>query len=229
MTSKDLQHWMNGHGQNVTVDGKWGPQSRAALIDVFRNRNAPAATPAEIAMVAARLGCTPRQLRAVANVESAGGGWDEAGLLKLLWERHYLWRRIKLAVPFLSDPTPGGYTIDVDHDGICDSWEKLADATGRFGFNVAAECASYGAFQIMGANWKALGYGSVLDFVWQLSRTEFAHYDAFGRFIWANGLTQALRRVNGSPANCLDLARGYNGKAQKGYHDRIAAAWRAER
>lgn len=223
----NLQAWLNGKNAGLLVDGKWGPATRNAVIEVFRNRSAPAATAADIRQLALDLGCTERQIVAVAKVESAGGGWDDTGLLKCLWERHYLWRRVKVAVPFLSDPKPGGYTIDADKDGICDSWEKLADATGLFGFNAAAECASFGKFQIMGAHWKALGYSSVADFVWQLSRTEAAHYQAFGRFIRANNLTGALRQVSGEASDCLAIARGYNGKGQQGYDARIASAYRS--
>lgn len=224
----NLQRWLNLKGQRIAEDGKWGPQTRAAVIEVFRNRSAPAATPQQIANIADRLGCTVKQLRAVAAVESAGGGWDNAGLLKCLWERHWLWRRVKLAVPFLSDPKPGGYTIDADKDGICDSWEKLADASGRFGFSVAAECASFGKFQIMGGHWKALGYRSVADFIWRLSRDEAAHYDAFARFIEANKLVPALRAVGRDAEQCRLFACSYNGKgyAKHRYHERIADTFR---
>lgn len=222
-----LQTWINGKGGHAIVDGVWGPATRHELIEVFRNRSAPAVQPVNIRQLALDLGCTERQIKAVARVESAGGGWDDSGLLKCLWERHYLWRRVKVAVPFLSNPSPGGYTIDADKDGINDSWEKLADATGRFGFNAAAECASFGKFQIMGAHWKALGYRSVADFVWQLSRSEAAHYQAFGRFVEANKLTGALRQVSDLSSDCLAFARGYNGKKQKGYDGRIAATYRS--
>lgn len=229
MTTLELQQWLNAHGANLLADGKFGPVTRAAIIDTFRNTSAPAATATDIVGLANRLGCEPRQIRAVASVESAGGGWDNAGLLKCLWERHYLWRRIRIAVPFLSNPTPGGYTIDADHDGICDSWEKLADAAGRFGFATAAECASFGKFQVMGAHWKVLGYPSVIEMVWRLSRDEAAHYEQFARYIEANGLKGALRKVDGNPMNCRPLAEGYNGKKQKGYDGRIATAYRMDR
>jgi len=224
--TRELQRWFNSKGAHLVEDGAWGPMTRAAVIEVFRNRNAPAVTPDEVTLIANTLGAPARNLRAVAKVESAGGGWDNDGLLKALWERHYLWRRVRIAVPFLSNPSPGGYTTDADNDGINDSWEKLADAAGRFGLDVAAECASFGKFQIMGAHWKALGYSSVREFVWQLSLSEFAHYDAFARFIRVNGLIGALRQIDGNPANCLAFARGFNGKGQKGYDGRIAAAWR---
>lgn len=224
---RNLQTWIANHGCPVTIDGSWGPQTRNAVIEVFRNRSAPAATAAEIGMIADKYGLDRRAMHAVATVESAGGGWDDSGLLKCLWERHYLWRRVRIALPFLSDPKPGGYTIDADRDGVCDSWEKLADAAVKFGFDTAAECASFGKFQVMGAHWKALGYDSVADLLWRLSRDEAAHYELFARFIKANGLTAALNRCNGNPMNCLKLAEGYNGKGQKGYHIRIASAWRA--
>ena len=222
----NLQNWMNTRGPVIPVDGEWGPVTRSALIEVFRNKNATAVTPEDIRQLALDLGCTERLIKAVAQVESAGGGWDDAGLLKCLWERHYLWRRVKVAVPFLSDPSAGGYTTDADRDGINDSWEKLADATGRFGFNVAAECASFGKFQIMGAHWKALGYPSVAQFIWRLSRSEAEHYKAFGKFIEVNGLRGALWQVSGRAGDCTAIARGYNGKGQRGYDERIAAAYR---
>lgn len=234
----DLQRWLNQHGAQLAVDGAWGPKTRAAVIETFRNTAAPAATPGEIRLVADRLRADPRQLRAVARVEGGGSGWDDAGLLKILWERHWLWKRVKVSAlwsvarqAYLSNPTPGGYTVDADGDGINDSWEKLADAAGLFGFDVAAECASFGKFQIMGAHWKALGYRSVREFVWLLSLSEAEHYAAFARFIEANGLAPALRKIDGNPINARGFAAGYNGSAyeKNSYDVKIAAAWRTER
>ena len=223
----NLQRWLNLHGATLVEDGKWGPLTRHAVIETFRNMRAPAARSADIVSLAEQIGVPPRNFRAVARAESGSSGWDKQGLLACLWERHYLWRRVRVAVPLLSNPKPGGYTIDADRDGVCDSWEKLADATGLFGFNIAAECASFGKFQIMGAHWKALGYRSVADFIWQLSRDEVAHYDAFLRFVSVNNLIPALKRVNGNPENCRDFAHGYNGKGYEagGYHLKIASAW----
>lgn len=221
-----LQYWLTTKGAQIAVDGQAGPATRAAIIETFRNPSAPAITHGELQMFADRLGCSPRQLATVAEVESGGSGWDNAGLLKCLWERHWLWRRVKLAVPLLSDPKPGGYTVDADGDGINDSWEKLADASLRFGFGTAAECASFGKFQIMGGHWQSLGYPSVIEFIWQMSRTEAAHYRALVRFIEVNGLTAAVRAISDHPGDCLSFARGYNGKGQKGYDSRLADRFR---
>lgn len=224
-----LQTWLNAKGlkPQLVIDGEPGPATREGIFDLFRCRNAAPVTEADIAGFAARLGATPRQVRAVARVESGGSGWDDQGLLKCLYERHYGWKRFKLHNPLLSNPSPGGYTIDADRDLTNDSWEKIADAALSFREPAKAfECASWGKFQIMGAWWEKLGYPSVVEFVFGMSRSEAAHYEAFVRYIERFGLIDAFRRVDGNPMNCLALARGYNGKGQQGYDSRIAHAWR---
>jgi hypothetical protein len=224
-----LQIWLNakGHKPQLVVDGKPGPATRQAIFDTFRNRQAIRISQADIDDMAQRYGVTTRQIRAVAKVESSGRGWDNTGLLACLYERHYGWKRFRILNQLLSNPAPGGYTIDVDNDGINDSWEKVADAALTFREpGKAFECASWGSFQIMGAWWQELGYESVIDFVWQMSRGEPAHYDAFFRYLRRFNLIGALRKVDGNPANCTALAVGYNGKNQKGYDSRIAAAFR---
>ncbi|ALC11202.1 N-acetylmuramidase domain-containing protein [Sphingopyxis sp. 113P3] len=227
MNLRDLQMWLNVRGANLVVDGLRGPSTRKAILDTFINRSAPAVTPAEIAQIAARLGGSPRQLAAVAKVESAGGGWDNQGRLKCLYERHYFWRRMQVIIPLLSNPTPGGYTIDADGDGINDSWEKVADAAMRSPL-AAFESASWGKFQIMGAHAKSLGYGNAVEFVWALSRSEKAHYEALARFIETNGLTKAFRALSTNPDDCRAFAKGYNGTAYEkgGYHRKLAEAMR---
>lgn len=224
-----LQTWLNakGHKPQLVVDGQPGEITRQAIFDTFRNKNAVAVTAADIQRFADRLGAAPRQVRAVASVESGGSGWDDAGLLKCLYERHYGWKRFRVLNPLLSNPSPGGYTIDADRDGTNDSWEKVADSALAFREpNKAFECASWGKFQIMGAWWQKLGYSSAAEFVWLLSRSEVEHYEAFVRYIERFGLVDAFRKVDGNPMNCLPIAEGYNGKAQKGYDARIAAAYR---
>lgn len=226
-----LQRWLNLKGLTppLVEDGLRGPVTRQGILDLFRNRGAAAVTPADIQRIADRLGASPRQVRAVAAVESSGGGWDADGMLKCLYERHYGWKRFRILNPFLSNPAPGGYTVDADHDGINDSWEKVADAALTYGEpNKAFECASWGKFQIMGAWSEKLGYSSPAEFVWRLSRTEAEHYEAFARYIERFGLLDALRKVDGNPLNCLAFARGYNGKGQKGYDGRIATAFRTQ-
>lgn len=227
MNVRDLQLWLNAHGADLAVDGRGGPATRSAILNVFVNRGAAAVTSTDIAQVAARLGGTPRQVAAVAKVESAGGGWDNSGRLKCLYERHYFWRRLRIVIPVLSNPSPGGYTNDADNDGINDSWEKVADAAMRSPI-AAFESASWGKFQIMGAHAPSLGYANAVEFVWALSRSEAAHYDALARFIDVNGLRKAFQALSTDPETCRKFAAGYNGSgyAKGGYHTKLAAAMR---
>lgn len=223
MKLAQFQTWLNAHGANLVVDGKGGPATRAAIIETFRNKSAPAVTDDEKTSIARALGGSLKQLRAVDTVESGGAGYDNTGLVKPLYERHYAWRRIKVLIPFLSNPTPGGYTNDADGDGINDSWEKVADMAMRYPL-VAFESASWGRFQIMGAHAKSLGYENAIEFVWQLSRDESAHYRALAAFIRVNGLQGAFVALSTDWRACTPFARGYNGKGQQGYDRRLAAA-----
>lgn len=223
MNLADFQTWLNAHGASLNVDGKGGPATRAAIIETFRNTSAAAATDDEKTSIARALGGSLKQLHAVDTVESGGAGWDNSGLLKCLYERHYAWRRLKVLIPFLSNPTPGGYTNDADHDGINDSWEKVADMAMRNPL-VAFESASWGKFQIMGAHAKSLGYDNAIEFVWALSRDEASHYRALAAFIRVNGLQNAFVSLSTDFRTCTAFARGYNGKGQQGYDKRLAAA-----
>lgn len=228
MNLMQFQGWLNAHGANVVVDGKAGPATRSAIIETFRNTNAEAASDQEKASIARVLGGSLQQLKAIDAVESGGAGWDNTGLLKALYERHYFWRRIRVLIPFLSNPSPGGYTIDADKDGVNDSWEKLADAAMRDPV-AAFESVSFGRFQIMGAHAEALGYANAIEFAWALSRDEAAHYRALAGFIKVNGLQPAFVAISANPVTCRPFSKGYNGdgywKAKPPYDVRIATAF----
>lgn len=227
-TVVDLQRFLNSRAiAGLVEDGKGGPRTRAALISAFTNRDASAITIDQIQAVANRLGASRKQVQAVAKVESNGGGWNDQGQPKALYERHYAWRRLRIKIPFLSDPAPGGYTLDADRDGINDSWEKLADMAMRDPV-VAFESASFGKFQIMGAHWKALNYTGPVEMAWSLRDSEANHYDMLSRFIVANNMLADLRRLSTNPADCVGFARKYNGPAfaKNQYHHKLAAAMR---
>lgn len=223
MNLAQFQLWLNSHGAKLVVDGKAGPSTRSAIIETFRNNAAPAASDDEKAAFARSLGGTLKQLKAVDTVESGGAGWDNSGLLKALYERHYFWRRIRVLIPFLSNPAAGGYTIDADKDGVNDSWEKLADAAMRNPI-AAFESVSFGRFQIMGAHAASLGFGNAIEFAWELSRSESTHYHALAAFIKVNGLQPAFVALSTDWRSCTAFARGYNGNGQKGYDRKLAEA-----
>lgn len=231
-----LQRFLVSKGAILTVDGAVGPMTQRAIFDLFANRNAPAVTPAEVMLIARELGASPEQIRAVAAVESGGDPFLPSGHPKILYERHWLFRRIGRSLSassvlgaLLAAPTGGGYTLDADKDGINDSWEKLLEACAVDPV-AAFESCSWGKFQIMGGHWNALGYASVFEFAWSMRESEFGHFRALAAFIKANRLEGALRRIGTSPESCEAFAKGYNGAGFRKfeYHIKIARAMRRE-
>lgn len=208
MTVAELQQWLGAHGQPVVVDGKAGPVTRAAIIDAFTNVCAPAVADADIAAIAARLGCSTKQIRAVAQVESGGAAFDKLGRPKILFERHWFHRLTKGVHGYssYSDPDPGGYAAD--------SWEKLTFAASRDP-DAAFAAASWGKFQVMGFHWERLGYPSPIEMAYSTVTGEVAHYEMLARFIEHNGLKVALARISADPVDCRPFALAYNGPA---YH-----------
>lgn len=230
-----LQRFLNEKGEGLTVDGVVGPATRAAVLRVFAGANAPA-TPAEITQIARELRVLPEQVRAVAAVESNGGGFLPSGHPKILYERHWFRRRIGKVLGsisvrghFLAHPTPGGYTLDADRDGMNDSWEKLLEACATDPV-AAFESCSWGKFQIMGGHWKPLGYPDVFRFAYSMVGGEFGHYRALAAFIRANGLTRAMQRLSTDARQNEDFARRYNGAGfrKNDYHNKLARAMRRE-
>lgn len=221
MNVTELQQWLVERGQSIAVDGKAGPATRAALVAAFTNKEAPAVTPEEIVQFAAEIGCTPKQLNAIAHVESAGGGFDVHGRPKILFERHYFYRLTQGAygLTSYSNPHGGGYGED--------SWEKLALAAGKDP-DAAFASASWGKFQIMGAHWHALGFSSSLGMAYHMSRSEAAHYGALVRFIEVNNMADKVKALSTDPADCVAFARSYNGPnyRQNRYDQKLAEAMR---
>jgi hypothetical protein len=229
-----LQEFLNQRGAGLAVDGAVGPATIAALRQVFANPNAPAVTDDDIQRIAVVHGARSLQIKAVAAVESSGGGFLPDGRPKILFERHWVYRRLGKVLAavgvkgaFLSRPDAGGYTLDIDKDGENDSWEKLAEVC-KIDPVAAFESCSWGKFQIMGGHWRALGYPNVFDFAFSMSQSERGHYRALSAYISTNKLSAALRAISTNPATCEAFAKGYNGPAfrKHAYHEKLARAMR---
>ena len=221
MTPIELQQWLNAHGAALTVDGQPGPMTRAAIKQVFANPCAPAVTEAEIAALASRLGCTVPQLRAVAQVESGGGGFDRHGRPKILFERHLFHRLTDgkwTPAPF-SQARGGGYDED--------SWAKLQLAACKDA-DAAFSACSWGKFQVLGLHWSALGYPSPVEMAYSAVTSEAAHYEMLARYIEHNGLKGPLRALSAAADDNRAFARGYNGPQFERfrYHIKLAEALR---
>lgn len=166
------------------------------------------------------LGCEVAAIKAVAEVESAGGGFLADGQPKILFERHYFHKltggKYSAKYPDISNPSPGGYGKESQqHD-------KLARAAA-LDRNAALQSASWGKFQIMGANFKLAGFATLQLFINAMYESEAAHLMAFCNFIKNTGLLPALKAKNWAA-----FARGYNGSgyAKNRYDEKMAAAYK---
>lgn len=221
MSKEEFQQWLGAHGQPVLVDGQFGPQTKAATIAAFTNTCADAVTDDQLTALATRLGCTVKQLKAVATVESGGAGFDKKGRPKILFERHIFHGLTdgRASTCGFSNPKGGGYNED--------SWKKLTSAMNVDVLAAFASC-SWGKFQVLGRHWNALNYPSSLELAYSCVSGEGAHYEMLARYIEANRMLGALKRLSTNPEDNRAFARGYNGPsyARFRYDEKLAEAMR---
>ena len=74
-----FQAWLVAQGADIAVDGWIGKETLTAIDRIFSNRSARAIHNLELLDFADRLGGSVKQLKAVAAVESNGGGFDAEG------------------------------------------------------------------------------------------------------------------------------------------------------
>jgi hypothetical protein len=177
---------------------------------------------ADFDAAAKTLGCDSAAIQAVAQVETKQSPWDSLGRPTILYERAYFSGFTKNAYdvthPDISSPAGGGYGL------FSAQYPKLHRAA-VLDETAALKSASWGAFQIMGANFQAAGYTNVADFVTAMMLSESKHLAAFVSFIAANpGMLTALKALNWA-----SFASQYNGPgyADNDYDTKMANAYKA--
>lgn len=233
MNVQELQQWLNDHGAKpkLVVDGQGGTLTRSAFIQVFVNKNAKAITKTELSNIAKLLNDTDtKRIEAVASVESMGGGWFDSGLPKILYERHYFYRLTNktlkwLSFGYLGNSSSGGYTTDVNSNGINDNWEKLS-AAACINPDAACMSVSIGKFQVMGKYYKELGFDNPIDMLWAARTNEHEHYKMLVGYIKMANLQKAFLSISTNPTNNIPFVYGYNGPAWKknDYANKLANA-----
>ncbi|MBK0062623.1 MULTISPECIES: N-acetylmuramidase domain-containing protein [unclassified Acinetobacter] len=209
----------------LVADGKVGDKTRQALLGDSLDK---LLKDVDYINAAQRLGVPELVIRVFGAVEGQGVGFLNNGKAKILFERHRMYEYLKQfksetfaknqmkLVPNLVNTKTGGY------QGNEAEYVRLTRA--RQIHEVAAlQSTSWGQFQIMGENWKALGYSSVQEFVEQMQSSESCQLEAFIRFIeWKPGLLEALKKQDWDTVFTL-----YNGKNYKklGYQAKFQAEW----
>lgn len=129
-------------------------------------------------------------VRAVAEVESRGGGFDTMGRPKILFEGHWFHKltggKYSKAYPHISHSrwTRKYYNQD--------QYTRLIDAKW-LDAEAAAKSASWGMFQIMGFNHAKCGYASAIEMANDMAISEGMQLQAFVRFIQNSGLADELQ------------------------------------
>lgn len=176
----------------------------------------------ELAAAAELAGVGIAHIAAVASVESTTlGPFDASGHPTVLFERHkfstYTGGRYDLAHPDLSNPVSGGY-------GRYSAQVYRLRRARELDDQAAVMATSWGAFQIMGFNFRPAGFDSVGAFEAAMRTSAGEHLKAFVRFLVANNLAAPL-----VTEDWRTFARRYNGAAyeRNAYHEKLAAAFAA--
>lgn len=166
------------------------------------------------------IGVGEDELHAFLEVETSGGGFDEHGRPKMLFEPHRFYANLSGAKRALAVKGGLAYPTWGTKPYPKDSYPRLAAAIA-IDETAALRSASWGIGQIMGENHVAAGYASVQAMVTAFLDSEAEQLEAAVRFIKANHLDDELRAHNWAA-----FARGYNGAqyAKNAYDTKLAAA-----
>ena len=157
-----------------------------------------------------KIGCSVAAIRAVAEVESAGSGFDSLGRPKTLFEGHIFYKltkgRFASSYPSICYPRWTKQYYGKTRDA---EFARLQQAIS-LDRNAALMSASWGTFQIMGGNYAICGFSNVEDFVSAHHTDANSHLQCFTEFVLDRGLSDELRDLRWA-----DFARIYNGASFK--------------
>lgn len=166
-------------------------------------------SPGDIDREAAAIGAKPPALRMFLDTESRGSGFLPDKRPVILPERHIFSRetnhRFDAAHPDISSSTPGGYGQAGGHQ-----YDRLA-AMIRLNRTAALCATSWGLGQVLGTNFKMVGFADPEAFVAAMVESEDKQLEAMLAYLKAANLVRYLQT---SPPNYTRLAAGYNGTGQ---------------
>jgi len=137
------------------------------------------------------IGLSFAHLKAIAEVETEGQGFFSPGIPKILFERHIFYRQlVKNCGQAFAE------TVRKTHPELCNpsqskSYGKYSEQHPKLQQAVAIhrqsalEACSWGAGQVLGSNWKALGYESVQQLV-NDAYSDYGQLKMMVRFLKAN-------------------------------------------
>ncbi len=234
---KSLQQGLDIMGHEPgPVDGLWGGKTQTAYADFSKQYGLKAAemspqaallllepaipgipvvrpiktlVDADYQAVAKSIGCSVAAVRAVAEVEAQGSGFQKDGRPKILFEAHwfseYTQGRFDRRYGDISSPV---WNRDL-YIGGAGEWDRLYKAA-CLDREAALMSASWGLGQVMGFNHKAAGYTTVEAFVKDMHQSEGKQLAAMFGYIKSNNLAQYLIKLDWA-----GFAFNYNGESYR--------------
>lgn len=161
---------------------------------------------AEYMDAAEAIGCSVAAIKAVAQVESRGSGFDREGRPKILFERHWFRRLTKRQYDESHPHLSFRYLKPRDNPSYRkDQWELMREAAS-LDPSAAIQSASWGRFQIMGFNYRLCACKTPEQFARRMFESASQHLLLFCAFLQAKGLNRALAALDFEA-----FATGYNG------------------
>lgn len=176
----------------------------------------------DLPLIGAEIGVGEDEIHAVIDVETAGGGFDRQGRVRMLFEPHVFYRQLGAGEKRDQAVDRGlAYRKWGEKKYPRDSYPRLQGAM-KIDRDAALRSASWGLGQIMGFNAGAAGYASAADMVAAFVEDEEHHLRAMVKFIVSMGIDDELRAHDWA-----GFARIYNGSgyARNGYHTKLAKAY----
>jgi hypothetical protein len=177
------------------------------------------------AEAAQALGCDIAAVRAVAEVESRGSGFDAQGRPTILYERHVFSRNTVPKGKFDAQAPDLSFGKPYEKGTFGSAEQQYVKIARAYALDpvAALKAPSWGMFQILGENHKACGHADVKSFVLSMFTSPAAQLRAFVDFVRASaGMHNAL-----IAHDWAKFARGYNGPgyALYEYDKKMAAAY----
>lgn len=163
----------------------------------------------DLPRIGSRIKVGEDELHAFLEVESRGSGFDDYGRPKILFEPHVFYDL--LTEPQRSTAVKQGLAYEKwgTKKYPTDSYPRLFAAM-KINPDAALQSCSWGMTQIMGRNYKMIGYSNVYDMVFDFMQDEENHVDKCVTFLIKTGADKYLRAHNWAK-----VAEIYNGKGYK--------------
>ncbi len=175
----------------------------------------------DISRVAASLSLSPREVWSVASVESNGYGFIPGdGRPELLFEAHQFHNLTNgdwdASHPNISSPI---WDASIYGAAGTHQYDRLAEAMA-LNREAAMMSATWGMFQVLGSNYRLVGFPDIDSFVAAMCASEAAHLEAFAAYCVSRDLVRYL-----AAHDWANFKLGYNGPGADDYAAKLEAAY----